>query len=261
MIIVISPAKTLDFEKINNTIPITEPKFLCEARELVNELKECESFILGKLMKISPKLAKLTYERFQWWSESLDSARQCIISFSGDVYKGIDVGSYTMEDFFYANDNLRILSGLYGVLRPFDGINLFRLEMGIKFSFNKYKNLYEYWGNKLINDIVQDVNKNKNKILINLASYEYFKTIENIKELNDIKVVTPIFKEYKNGEYKIISIMAKRARGLMTSYIIKNKVETIDELKKFNCEGYKFNEELSKDLDLIFTREKNYSDL
>lgn len=254
MIVVISPAKTLEFIKSNETLPITRPEFMNEAKELAKELKEYDSLTLEKLMKISPKLAKVNTERFQNWSESLESAKQCLIAFRGEAYKGIDVGSYTMEDYFYANDNLRILSGLYGVLRPFDGINLYRLEMGIKFSFNKYKNLYEYWSDKLICSISKEVERSPSNTLINLASYEYFKAIENIKNSEKIKVITPIFKEYRNGEYKIITIMAKRARGLMTSFIIKNKVETIEELKKFDCEGYDFNEELSNNVDLVFTR-------
>lgn len=255
MIVVISPAKTLDFSKSNETLPMTKPLFIDEAKELVQELKGYDVFSLEKLMKVSSKLAKLNNERFQIWSESLDSARQCLIAFKGEVFKGIDVGSYTMEDYFYANDNLRILSGLYGVLKPFDGINLYRLEMGIKFNFKEYKNLYEYWRNKLADNIAEDIKKSKNNILINLASYEYFKAIEDIKKSEKIKIITPIFKEYRNGEYKIITIMAKRARGLMTSFIIKNQIEIIDELKTFNYEGYEFNEELSSDLDLVFTRE------
>lgn len=255
MIVVISPAKTLDFTKSNETLPITIPEFINEAKELAHEIKKYDSLALQKLMKISPKLAKLNTERFQNWSDSLNSAKQCLIAFKGEAYKGLDVGSYSIEDYFYANDNLRILSAFYGVLRPFDGINLYRLEMGIKFSFNKYKNLYEYWGDKLIHSIAKDIGRSPNKILINLASYEYFKAIENIKNLDKIKVITPIFKEYRNGEYKIITIMAKRARGLMTSFIIKNQIETIKELKKFDCEGYEFNEELSNDVNLVFTRD------
>jgi cytoplasmic iron level regulating protein YaaA (DUF328/UPF0246 family) len=261
MILVISPAKTLDFQRVNETLPTTKPEFLEEAKELVNELRKYDAYSLEKLMKISPKLAKPNYERIQSWSESLDSSRQCITAFKGEVFKGIDVGSYSIEEYFYANDNLRILSGLYGVLRPFDGINLYRLEMGTKLILNEHKNLYKYWGSKLIHSISQDVKKSKNNMLINLASYEYFKAIENIKDFNEIKVITPIFKEYRNEEYKIITIMAKRARGLMTSFIIKNKIETLEELKKFNCEGYEFNEEMSSDTDLVFTRDSNYTNL
>ncbi|MVX66032.1 peroxide stress protein YaaA [Clostridium chromiireducens] len=259
MLIVISPAKTLDFEKVNETLPMTEPQFLIEAKELVHELRGFDSFSLERIMKISPKLSTLNYKRFQTWSDSLDSARQCIIAFKGDVYRGMDVGSYTIEDFFYANDNLRILSGLYGVLKPFDGIDLYRLEMGTKLSFDGHKNLYNYWGNKLLKNIAQDVRKGESNMLVNLASYEYFKAIENIKDLDDIKVITPIFKEYRNGEYKIISIMAKRARGVMTSFIIKNKIKSIEDLRKFNDEGYEYNEELSNGNELVFTREENYS--
>lgn len=261
MMIVISPAKTLDFTKRSKTLPMTEPLFLDKAKELIEELRKYDVFSLEKLMKISPKLAKLNYERIQNWSESLNEARQCLLAFKGEVFKGIDVGSYSMEDYFYANDNLRILSGLYGVLKPFDGINLYRLEMGTKFQFKESKNLYEYWESKLIDGIANDMSGSKKNILINLASYEYFKAIEKIRDLEDIKVITPSFKEYRDGDYKMITIMAKRARGLMTSYIIKNQIENIEELKRFNYEGYEFNEELSSDIDLVFTREKNYLDL
>lgn len=254
MIVVISPAKTLDFNKVNETLPITKPYFLEEAKELIEELKKYDVFSLEKLMKISPKLAKLNKERLQNWSDSLETARQCLIAFKGEAYRGIDVGSYTMEDHFYANDNLRILSGLYGVLRPFDGINLYRLEMATKLHINKWDNLYDYWGTKLINNIIQDVRRSESNMIVNLASYEYFKSIEGIKKVEDIKVITPIFKEYRNGEYKIITIMAKRARGLMTSFIMKNKIEKLDELKNFDYEGYEFNQELSSDMELVFAR-------
>lgn len=255
MIIVISPAKTLDFNKINETLPITEPEFLCKAKELIKELKKYDATSLEKLMKISPKLAKVTYDRIQNWSDSIDNTRQCLIAFKGEVFKGIDVGSYSIEDYFYANEKLRILSGLYGILKPFDGISLYRLEMETKLTIKKYKNLYDYWGKQLLDSIITYMEKNKSKILVNLASYEYFKAIEYIKKSNKIEVITPIFKENKNGEYKIITIKAKRARGLMTSYIIKNKIENLEELKKFNYEGYEFNEDLSCNENLVFTRE------
>lgn len=258
MIVVISPAKTLDFDKINETLPMTRPEFLEEASILIEELKEYDNISLGKLMKISDKLATLNRERFQNWSGSLDEARQCLIAFKGEVYRGMDVGSFTMEDFFYANDHLRILSGLYGVLRPFDGINQYRLEMGTKLKIDECKNLYEYWGNKLIYKLMEEMKAKGDNILVNLASYEYFKSVENIEKMEGIKVINPIFKEERNGEYKIITLRAKRARGLMTSYIIKNKITSVEELKKFKYEGYEFNEELSNDEDLVFIREKNY---
>ena len=238
MFVVISPAKTLDFNKINETLPMTKPEFLKEASILIKELKEYDNISLGKLMKISDKLANLNKDRFQIWSESLDEARQCLIAFKGDVYRGMDVGSFTMEEFFYANEHLRILSGLYGVLRPFDGINEYRLEMGTKLKVDEYNNLYEYWGNKLIHKLAEEIKQRGYNTLVNLASYEYFKSVENIEKLEEIKVINPIFKEEIDGEYKIISLKAKRARGLMTSYIIKNKITSIEELKKFKDEGY-----------------------
>ncbi|WP_270568053.1 peroxide stress protein YaaA [Clostridium beijerinckii] len=255
MMIIISPAKTLDFSKFNETLPMTKPYFLNEARELVEELKKYDNLSLEKLMKISPKLAKLNTQRFQNWSESLESARQCLIAFKGEVFKGLDVGSYTMEDYFYANDNLRILSGLYGVLKPFDGINLYRLEMATNLGIGALTNLYDYWGNKLIDNILKDIKRRENKTIVNLASYEYFKAIEDIKTIGEIRVITPIFKEYRDGEYKIITIMAKRARGLMTSFIIRNKIEDLEDLKEFNHDGYEFNEEFSNEAELVFTRD------
>ncbi|AOR23868.1 peroxide stress protein YaaA [Clostridium taeniosporum] len=254
MLVVISPAKTLDFNKINETLPMTKPKFLKEARILVNELKTYDSYSLEKLMTISKKLSSLNRDRFQVWSESLNNARQCLIAFKGEVFKGIDVGSFNIEDLFYTNEHLRILSGLYGVLNPFDGINPYRLEMGTKISFDIYKNLYDYWGDKLKYKIIKDIKSTGDNILINLASYEYFKSIEGIDKLDtSINIITPIFKEYRNGTYKIITMKAKKARGLMTSFIMKNKINNIKDLKRFDLDGYCYNEELSTNNDLVFT--------
>lgn len=255
MIVVISPAKTLDFDKTNESLPMTEPEFLNEARILVDDLKEYDISSLSNLMKISNKLGELNKSRFEQWTQSLSEARQCLLAFKGDVYKGLDVGSFTLEDFFYTNDHLRILCGLYGILRPFDGIQPYRLEMSTKVAFDKYKNLYDFWGEKLINRLEKDIRETDNNLLINLASYEYYKSIENILNNKDINVITPIFKEYKNGEYKIVSFKAKRARGLMTSYIMKNKLNTVEEIKDFKDEGYKFNKSLSNDKELVFTRD------
>ncbi|WP_252229126.1 peroxide stress protein YaaA [Clostridium sp. ZBS15] len=256
MLVVISPAKTLDFNKTNETLPMTSPKFLKEARTLVDELKKYDSYSLGNLMKTSDKLSLLSKDRFEVWNESFDNARQCLIAFKGEVFRGIDVGSFNIEDLFYTNEHLRILSGLYGVLSPFDGVNPYRLEMGTKLSFDNYKNLYDYWEDKLKHKIIEDIKSTGNNILVNLASYEYFKSIEGIDILDtSVNIVTPIFKEYRNGEYKIITMKAKKARGLMTSFIMKNKINNINDLKKFDLEGYLYNEQLSNNNDLVFTLE------
>lgn len=255
MIIVISPAKTLDFDIKNENLPMSEPRFLDKSQEIINEIKKYDSFSLEKLMKISSKLAKLNEERFDKWTKSLDTSKQCLLAFKGDVYRGMDVMSLSDPEIFYANEHLRILSGLYGVLRPLDGINEYRLEMGTKLNVNNNKDLYEFWGKDLEESLLNELSNHKNKILINLASNEYFKAVEGLKENNKIKVVTPIFKEYRGDKYKIIALNAKRARGLMTRYIIQNEIEDISEIKKFNLDGYEFNEEMSSDTEYVFTRD------
>lgn len=254
MLIVISPAKTLDFENINNNLPMTNPRFLNESNIIMNELRELDSYSIGKLMKISDKLSSLNKDRFTTWEDTLENSKHCLLAFQGDVYKGLDVGSFTDEELFYANDHLRILSGLYGVLRPFDGINPYRLEMGSKLKVKENKNLYEFWDNTLKKSIHDELIKHNESTLINLASKEYFKSVERIENDEDIKVITPIFKEFRNGEYKIISLKVKRARGLMSRYIIQNEISNPEKLKSFTEEDYEYNEELSSEKEWIFTR-------
>ena len=260
MIIILSPAKTLEINKNFDRMPMTEPQFLDEAEFLVNELNRYDEYSLSSIMKTSAKLTKQSKERFEAWEKSLDNAFVCLGAFKGEAYRGLEPASYSMEELFYANAHLRILSGLYGVLRPFDGINFYRLEMGTKLELNGYKNLYEYWGDKLAENIYSDLMKSEDKILINLASKEYYKSVENIKKYKDIKVITPEFKENRNGKYKVISIKAKRARGLMSTYIIRNQITDIEKLKLFNCEGYEYNEELSSEYNLVFTRENGWEE-
>ena len=260
MIIVLSPAKTLELNESLSSLPITEPQFLNEAEYLVNELRKYDEYSLSSLMKTSPKLTAQTRERFQEWSRSCDNAVACIGAFKGEAYRGLDAGSFSMEDHFYANDHLRILSGLYGVLRPFDGINFYRLEMGIKLKFDSYENLYEYWMVKLTENIIEEVHKNDDKTLVNLASNEYFKSIERIRNSEGINIVTPVFKENRDGKYKVISTKAKRARGLMASYIIRNKITCVDDIKKFNYEGYEYDDNLSCEGEIVLTREAGWEE-
>lgn len=254
MLIVISPAKTLDFESINDNLPMTNPRFLDESKIIMKELRELDSDSIGKLMKISDKLSSLNKERFTSWEDTLENSKHCLLAFQGDVYKGLDVGSFTDEDLFYANDHLRILSGLYGVLRPFDGINPYRLEMGSRLRLGENKDLYEFWSDTLKDSIYKELRMHNESTLINLASKEYFKSVEDIINKDDVKIITPTFKEFRNGEYKIISLKAKRARGLMSRYIIQNKINNPEELKLFTEEDYEYNEELSNEQEWIFTR-------
>jgi uncharacterized protein len=254
MIIVISPAKTLDFEEKDNNLPMNEPRFLEKSKKIMKELTNFDSYSLEKLMKISSKLAVLNKERFEKWTTNLETSKQALLAFRGDVYRGMDVGSLSHSELFYANDHLRILSGLYGVLRPFDGISEYRLEMGTKLSVNNFKDLYEFWDDTLEESILQELNTHKNKTLINLASQEYFKAIEGLTKSQEVNVVTPIFKEFRGDKYKIISLNAKKARGMMTRYIIQNEIEDIQEIKKFDLDGYQYNEELSTEKELVFTR-------
>lgn len=254
MLIVISPAKTLDFESINDNLPMTNPRFLDESKIIMKELRELDSDSIGKLMKISDKLSSLNKERFTSWEDTLENSKHCLLAFQGDVYKGLDVGSFTDEDLFYANDHLRILSGLYGVLRPFDGINPYRLEMGSRLRLGENKDLYEFWSDTLKDSIYKELRIHNESTLINLASKEYFKSVEDIINKDDVKIITPTFKEFRNGEYKIISLKAKRARGLMSRYIIQNKINNPEELKLFTEEDYEYNEELSNEQEWIFTR-------
>jgi len=255
MIIVISPAKTLDFEEKYNDLPMSEPRFLDKSQEIINEISNYDSYSLEKLMKISTKLANLNRDRFEKWTKNLDTAKQAILAFKGDVYRGMDVGSLSHSELFYANDHLRILSGLYGILRPLDGINEYRLEMGTKLNVNGLKDLYEFWDTTLEESLIEELKSHKNKIIINLASNEYFTAIEGLKKSNDVKVITPIFKELRGNEYKIISFNAKKARGLMTRYIIQNEIEDIEEIKKLDIDGYLFNEEMSTEKDLVYIKE------
>lgn len=255
MLIVISPAKTLDLQKRYDNLPMTEPRFLEKSKVIMEELSSYDVNSLEKLMKISNKLAVLNKERNDSWTPNIEEAKQAILTFKGEVYRGMDAQSFTDAELFYANDHLRMLSGLYGSIRPFDGIKEYRLEMGTKIPVRDSKNLYEFWGNTIENSIVEEVRTHKNKVIINLASKEYFKAIEGIEKLEDIKVITPVFKERRGDEYKIITLKAKNARGLMTRYIIQNEIEDIEKIKDFNLDGYEYNEEMSNDSEFVFTRD------
>jgi len=222
-----------------------------DSKKIVNSLRKYSRDKLSKLMNISEKISLLNYERYIKWSLPFNkkNAHPALLLFQGDVYKGISVSDFKKEDFVFAQKSLRILSGLYGILKPLDLIQPYRLEMGTQIKIGKHNDLYDFWGDEITKAINEDKNSD---YLINLASVEYFKSI-NKEKLNS-KLINIIFKEKRNGDYKIIGINAKKARGLMSRFIIKNKISNPKELKKFKAENYSYNKNLSSDSDWIFTR-------
>jgi len=255
MKIIISPAKSLDFESKAATRLYTQPSFIEDSIKLHKKLKTLSRNKLGDLMKISPALADLNYDRNQNWQPpfSLENAKQAVYAFTGEVFRGIDIESLPEEKISVVQDRLRILSGLYGLLKPLDLIQPYRLEMGTRIKVGKTENLYKFWGNTIANALNEELKDDD--LLINLASSEYFKAVP-LKALKALKVpmITPVFKELKNGDYKIVMTYAKKARGFMVRYMIDNDVTTLDELKGFNTEGYGFSETLSTETELVFTR-------
>lgn len=252
MIIVISPAKTLDFDTPAVVDTATQPQFLQQSQQLIDQLKPLTATDIASLMNLSDKLAGLNMARFQSWSQpfNADNAKQAVLAFKGDVYTGLDAENLTAPQLDFAQQHLRILSGLYGVLKPLDLIQPYRLEMGTKFSNNSGKDLYAFWGEQLLNSIQDELGDEG--VLINLASNEYFKAVK-ANQINN-RIITPVFKDWKNGQYKIISFYAKKARGLMARYIIDNNCKTIEDIKGFNIDNYRFTENLSSETELVFTR-------
>lgn len=255
MLIVISPAKTLDFEKARVVKQNSAPEFPNDAQTLVNLLKKYTADELKDLMNISDKLATLNAARFKTWNKTVDkdNDRQALCAFKGEVYTGLNVDDWIDSDFEFAQEHLRILSGLYGVLRPLDYIKPYRLEMGTKLPNKKGENLYKYWDSKITKSIAQQLNNQGDEVLINLASNEYFKSIQT-KKLK-AEIITPVFKDFKNGEYKVLSFFAKKARGLMSRYIIKNKLTKPEQIKEFAVDGYYYNDKLTKGNTWVFTRD------
>jgi len=254
MLTVISPAKSLDFESSIPSVKTTKPRFLSQSQEIINQIKKLAPQDVASLMRLSEKLAVLNYDRFQAFQTPFTkkNARAAVFAFRGDVYQGLDADSLSQDDLSFAQNHLRILSGLYGVLRPLDLIQAYRLEMGTKFKSKLGKNLYDFWDGTLHQSISKELAKNESPILINLASNEYFKALK-AKQLSQ-EIITPIFKDFKNDQYKVISFFAKKARGLMSRYIIQNRIDQPDALKDFRLGGYKFSKRLSSDNEFVFTR-------
>lgn len=256
MLVVISPAKNLDYETPLPTKKNSQPAFLDDSAELIKGLRKLAPQDIGKLMGISDKLAAENFDRFQNWKPpfTTKNARPAVLAFKGDVYLGMDAYNFSADDFAFAQQHLRILSGLYGLLKPLDLMQPYRLEMGTAWETKRGKNLYAFWGDKLTLELNKQLKKLKSETLINLASTEYFKAV-NEKALN-AEIITPVFKDYKNGQYKMISFLAKRARGLMSAYIINKRIEQAAELKKFKVDGYSFNAGLTKGSTWVFTRKQ-----
>jgi cytoplasmic iron level regulating protein YaaA (DUF328/UPF0246 family) len=253
MIYLLSPAKTLDYDSVIPSVRATMPRFLEHSSELAGIMKKMTSADLEKLMGISSKLADLNAERFRVWKPGYTKkeARPAIFAFKGDVYQGLAVEEWGKEDFAEAQKSIRILSGLYGILRPLDLMLPYRLEMGKKVANQRGPNLYHFWGSLLTDRLNKEL-KGEGDAVINLASNEYFSAIKN-KDLQS-PVITPVFKDWKNGQYKVISFYAKKARGQMAAWAIRKKITNPADLKKFKVGGYQFDKDLSEANTLVFTR-------
>jgi cytoplasmic iron level regulating protein YaaA (DUF328/UPF0246 family) len=255
MLIVLSPAKTLDYS-IDPKSNHTAPQFLSQSSKLIKTLKEKEPKDIASLMGLSDKLATLNFDRYQSWKASKvvsNNTKPSMLVFKGDVYQGLDAENFNSNQLKFAQKHLRILSGLYGILRPMDVIKPYRLEMGTKLQTPKGKNLYEFWGSSIQDNVLDDLNSQKSDLLINLASKEYFSVLGKMPDY--VNVISPVFKDYKNGKHKIISFYAKRARGLMAKWIIQQKIKDFEKLSDFNLDGYYYSEKESTLTEPVFLRD------
>ena len=254
MITLLSPSKKLNLDSQDIIDHYTQCEFIKSAETLANEAKNLTENDLKDLMDISDKLAKLNRERFDRWALPFnqENAKQAVLAFDGGVYSGLKADTFSDKDFTFAQDHLRILSGLYGILKPLDLIQPYRLEMGVGFQNPKGKDLYAFWKESITKSLNKTLKKHSSPIIINCASIEYFSAIDLSKLNGDILSI--VFKEYRNDELKFISFNAKKARGLMTQYIMKNKIDKLSDIKDFNYEDYKFDSKLSEDNTFVFTR-------
>ena len=256
MLTVLSPAKTLDYETAPITQSATLPRFMDQSALLVEDARGLDPDAIRALMGVSEQIAHLNHERFMnWQSESnSDNAKQAVLAFKGDVYTGLQAETLSEDDLDFAQTRLRILSGLYGLLRPLDLMQPYRLEMGLKFANQRGKNLYEFWGEQLTDTLNADLVSAKTDVLINLASNEYFKAVK--PKLLNADIITPQFKDLKNGQYKMISFFAKKARGVMARYIIDNRITEPEALKSFSEAGYYYSDAQSQGDQWIFLRDE-----
>ncbi|MCZ6655916.1 MAG: peroxide stress protein YaaA [Gammaproteobacteria bacterium] len=256
MLAIISPAKTLDFESPSPTRKHSLPVLLAESKRLIDELRQKAPQDIADLMGISSKLADLNYDRYAVWNGrfSCKNAKQAMLAFKGDVYMGLEAETYSERDFAWAQKHVRILSGLHGILKPLDLIQPYRLEMGTQLETDRGNDLYQFWGDRVTECLNEAISEQRQPLLINLASVEYFNVIDAAKI--DARIITPKFLDLKNGRYKFLSFFAKKARGAMTSYIVKHRVSTLSALKSFDWHGYRYNEDRSTADEWIFLRNK-----
>ena len=255
MLFLLSPAKKLDYDSpLAADYESEQPLFVAQATELIEVLKTKSEQEIADLMKLSDSLASLNVERYQAWEPSFDqsNSRQAILAFNGDVYEGLEASTLNQKQLAWTNQHVVILSGLYGVLRPLDLMRPYRLEMGTRLATSKGKNLYEFWDEQIADYLNQRLAEQKNPLIVNLASEEYFKAVK--KDVLKYPVVQCVFKEERDGAYKIISFSAKRARGLMCRYAIENGIDDLEGLKQFNLEGYSYDEASSSEDSLVFLR-------
>ncbi|MGV0885871.1 peroxide stress protein YaaA [Acinetobacter venetianus] len=259
MLALISPAKTLDYETALPTDTYTQPRLLEQSQQLIDVCRKLSATEIASLMSVSEKIANLNVDRFRDWNADFDfsNARQALFAFKGDVYTGLDAYHLKDQDIDFAQQHLRMLSGLYGLLRPLDLMMPYRLEMGTKLKNARGHNLYEFWGNMITDQINQDLAEIDAKVLVNLASDEYYKSV-NEKKIQ-AEIIKPVFLDQKNGKYKVISFYAKKARGLMARYLIENKLNQAEQLKAFDSEGYYFDAESSSNKELVFKRDEQHA--
>lgn len=253
MIAIVSPAKTLDFET-ENMHKHTLPRFQNEALELIDVLKRKSESDISELMSISDKLATLNVERYHSFTKKKDPAqsKQAVFAFQGDVYQGLQAADFSEKELEFAQNHFRILSGLYGLLRPLDLIQPYRLEMGTKLKVNDSNNLYEFWEDKIVSQLNKDLKSQGDKIVVNLASNEYFKSVD--KKKLKANVIDVDFLDFTSEKYKIVSFYAKKARGMMSHYIIKNQLKDVEHLRGFDYDGYIYDDNVSNDQKLVFKR-------
>lgn len=254
MLIVISPAKTLDYRTPPKTRTFTIPDYLDQSQILIDRLRLLSSLDISELMHVSSKIADLNFDRFEAWQTPFNqgNAKQAILAFKGDVYTGLDADSLSADDLKHTQKHLRILSGLYGLLRPLDLMMPYRLEMGTRLDNDRGKNLYEFWNMEITEGLNKQLKAMKSEFLINLASNEYFKSVKP-RQIKG-QVITPAFKQYKNGQYKMIGVYAKKARGMLSRYIIENRLSDPDDIRAFDRDGYVFNSRQSSSEQWVFTR-------
>lgn len=255
MLAIISPAKTLDFESAVKNFPVSQPHFTDYSEQLIDVCRTLSPQDLASLMSISDKLAGLNVARFAQWTKTHDesNSRAALFAFKGDVYTGLDAETLSEQDVEFAQSHLRMLSGLYGLLKPLDLMQPYRLEMGTKLSNPKGKDLYAFWGNVITQAVQQAIDEQGDHILVNLASDEYYKSVKE-KQLN-ATIIKPVFLDYKNGKYKVISFYAKKARGLMCRYLIQHQLTNVEQLKEFDLGGYWFDEAASTATEFVFKRD------